>query len=386
MSKFFDTYDLVIGEKKPSPFLNEIDVFQDGTTPMYRDTDGKLWAMSGHSHMGHIGMFCGTCLDDLKHVYPIELNFCVGHAEHAFDSVRYPEGILPRGSIWPFGLYICPRTHRFFCWFHNETGWNGKGTAYDAFGLCDTPKFDSDFRHIGLMHSDDEGKNWTFDRWVLTGEQVALTELYNPGAGHVQGQKRGIIQLGSGDFCMYIEPDGEYIYVFYNIITLDITKDTTGDAWQSCDGYVARCRKRTDGTMGDFVKYYNGSFCEAGNLGKESVIIKDAWHPRVVYSVPEDMYIMTSKPILGYKRGLVPEEEGVSGKVVQISTSHDLVHWSDPEVVYKDGKVWGNHYNAMVPDDAVAQPNILTSNTFSILNNHNATDVDRYPVQLRKKP
>ena len=166
MKKFFDQYDLTIGERLRSPFLNENNIYQDGTTPMYRDIDGTLWAMSGHSHMGHIGMFSGKNLDDLTERWPISTNFCVGHAEYAFSGIRYPEGILPRGSIWPFGLYICPNTHRFFCWFHNETGWNGKGTAYDA--------------------------------------------------------------------------------------------------------YVARCRKREDGVMGDFVKYYDGAFCEAGNLAERA--------------------------------------------------------------------------------------------------------------------
>jgi len=72
-------------------------------------------------------------------------------------------------------------------------------------------------------------------------------------------------------------------------------------------------------------------------------------------------------------------------KVVQIATSKDLIHWSKPEIVYKDGMPWGNHYNAIVPDDTVSQPNILTSNRFSLLNNHNGTDVMRYPVELRRK-
>ena len=29
--------------------------------------------------------------------------------------------------------------------------------------------------------------------------------------------------------------------------------------------------------------------------------------------------------------------------------------------VYQNGKPWGNRYNAIVPDDAVNQPNILPS-------------------------
>ena len=53
--------------------MNKYGVYQDGTTPMYRDVDGRLWAMSGHSHMGEIAMFKGTTLDDIKKVVEISL-------------------------------------------------------------------------------------------------------------------------------------------------------------------------------------------------------------------------------------------------------------------------------------------------------------------------
>lgn len=381
--KFFTNYSLEIGQGEETPFLRKFDVFQDGTTPMYRDADGTLWAMSGHSHMGNIAVFSGTCLDDMAKRWDIKTNFCVGHCEYAFNGIRYPEGILPRGSIWPFGLYICPNTHRFFCWFHNETGWNGKGTSYDAFGLCNTPKFDSDFRHIGLMHSDDEGQNWTFDRWTLAGNEAAFTNLYNPGAGNAIGQDVAqLIRLGSGDFSVFISPEDDYIYLFYDIITQDLHESTIADVWKRCDVHVARCRKRTDGLMGDFVKYYDGSFCESGIFGRESVVLENAWHPRVVYSVPEKMYIMTSKPILSCKKHAQDAKE--LDNMVQISVSTDLVHWSAPEIVYQNGKPWGNHYNAIVSDDAAGQPSILTKNTFSLLTNHNATDVLRYRTTLTR--
>ncbi len=382
--RFFDCFELSIGQPVSTPFLREAGVYQDGTTPMYRDVDGTLWAISGHTHLGHIAMFSGTCLDDLQQQYPIQTNFGTGNANSAYAGVRYPEGILPRGSIWPFGLYICPNTHRFFCWFHNETGWAGDGTAYDAFGLCEKPNLDSDFRHIGLMHSDDEGKTWDFDRWVLTGAEVAFTTRYNPGAGKALGQAGDTVRFGSGDFSLFVEPEGEYIYLFYNIITMDLSKSTTQEAWQDCNVYVARCRKRADGVMGDFVKYYEGAFCEAGNFGRETAIVQDAWHPRVVYSQPLKMYIMTSKPIVAAFKGKFPQLDAKC-KVMQICTSADMVHWSTPEVVYQNGQPWGNHYNAIVPNDTVAQPNILTSNRFSILNNHNATDVLRYSARVVEK-
>jgi hypothetical protein len=233
------------------------------------------------------------------------------------------------------------------------------------------------------MHSDDEGKTWDFDRWVLTGEAPAFTSRYNPGAGKALGQQGDVIRFGSGDFCTYIEPEGEYIYILYNVLTMDLSKKTE-EVWQRCDVCIARCRKRYDGLMGDFVKYYNGAFCEAGNLGKESAILANVWHPRVVYSIPEGMYIMTSKPILSTMKG---EIEGLDrkGRVMQISTSQDMIHWSTPEIVYQNGAPWGNHYNAIVPNDTVNQPNILATNQFFILNNHNGTDVIQYPAELKHR-
>lgn len=370
MSDFLKSYRLSVGDPQSSPFVNAIDVYQDGTTPLYRDVDGRLWGMSGHSHAGHVGMFCGISLDDMKEVYPIHTNFCVGHAEYAFSGIRYPEGVKPRGSLWPFGLYICPVTHRFFCFFHNESGWNGKGTAYDSFGPCETPHFDSDFRHVGLMHSDDEGRNWVFDRWVLTAEKPCFTECYSPDAGLVKGQPAGKISLGSGDFSLFVEPDGDYMYLFYNIIRVDMDKGV----WDGCDVYVARTRKRTDGIMGDFVKYYDGAFCEAGNLGRETPVVLNAWHPRVTYFEKYGTYLMSASVIR-------PDTfAGVVEDVMVIRESRDLLSWSVPMTVEKDGVPFGNHYCAMVACKRDELPQSVSGDTFAVLLNHNGTDVVRYPA------
>lgn len=380
MENFFSTHKIEFGEMQKTPFDPENNIYQDGTTPMYRDQNGKLWAISGHTHVGDIAMFCGNSLDDIEKLYPIKTNFKTGNAEYAFSGIRYPEGIKPRGSIWPFGLYICPNTHRFFCWFHNETGWAGEGTAYDAYGPCEEPKFDTDFRHIGLMHSDDEGKTWDFDRWVMTGYEPSLTKLYNPNGDCMIGQQDDCVKFGCGDFSIFVEPDGDYIYLFYSKVTIDISAETNAQAWQKCEGCVARCLKRTDGTMGDFVKYYDGAFCEAGNLGRETAIMDDCWHPRVVYSEPYSLYIMTSKPTTAAKKGLI---KGIDKKrkVCQFCTSKDLINWSEPVIIKKDGIPFGNHYNAIVSDDN-CQPNILKTNEFSILCNHNATDVERFKAKI----
>ena len=375
-------FSIKLDEHKESPFQQKVGIFQDGTVPMYRDVDGKLWAIAGFSHMGHIGMFCGNTLDDMKQLYPINTNFCVGHADYAYSGVRYPEGVKARGSMWPFGLYICPNTHRFFCFFHNESAWNGKGTGYDAFGLNKRPNFDSDFRHIGLMHSDDEGKNWTFDRWVLTAEDPCFTEMYNPNDDCAIGQKRGEIKVGCGDFSCYVEPDGEYIYIFYDIIRMD----TERRVWLSCDCYVARTRKRTDGFMGDFVKYYNGSFCEAGNMGKESVLVPNVWHPRVSFSKKYGKYIMVGSPLSENVESIL-QSTFLAGRVANIlewRTSDDMIHWSEPRRISYEGKDFGAHYMALIDDAPDTEPHIVKDHEFSFLICNTNKDVERYTAHFEE--
>ncbi|MBE5742904.1 MAG: hypothetical protein E7360_06300 [Clostridiales bacterium] len=363
---------IIIGEKYSTEFVNANGVYQDGTVPFCRDKSGKLWAMGGHSHMGDIAMFSGKDFTDMKLVYPITLNFCVGHADYAFDKVRYPEGVKARGSVWPFGLYICPKTNRFFCFFHNETGWNGKGTAYDSIGYCETPHFDSDFRHIGLMHSDDEGQTWTFDRWVVTAEDVCFTERFNPDAGVVRGQKEGVISLGSGDFTFFDDVNGDYIYLIYNIIKVDMLNGV----WKSCNTFVARSRKRDDGVMGDFVKYYNGSFCEAGNFGKESPIVENSWHSRVIYSKELGVYIMASSPIV------VDNPKIIVADYLQLRTSPNLYEWSQPLDVEKDGKKFGSHYHGLLSYHGEGDANSYSGNKFTLLVGHNGVDVVAYDVEI----
>lgn len=378
MSNFLQTHTLKIGEKKETPLKRSAGIAQDGTTPMCRDSNGKLWAMSGHSHIGHIGIFKGSSVSDLEEVWQAQTNFCVGHADFAFSGVRYPDGTKARGSIWPFGLYICPKTHRFFCFFHNETGWNGKGTAYDAYGYCDTPHYDFDFRHIGLMHSDDEGKNWTFDRWVLTANEPAFTQIFKPEeAGVAIGQAAGEMKMGSGDFTLFVNPNDEYMYLVYNIARVN----TDECEWKSLDTYIARTRKRDDGIMGDFVKLYNGEWCEAGNFGKESIIANNAWHSKIVYLEKYGIYLMTSS-----RFGIKDDGKFGSTLKVDLRTSEDLVHWSEPVggVMY-EGKEFGNHYVALFPTDSEGDIGVIKGDECCFLTNHNATDVIRYDTLIVEK-
>ena len=372
MENILKKYKIGIGKGSKTVFSNENDIYQDGTLPMYRDSDGTLWAISGHTHVGHIGVFKGSCFSDLREAYPAHTNFHTGKAGAAFDGIKYPEGILSRGSVWPMGLYICPRTHRFFCFFHNETGWNGQGSGYDSWGLCEKPRFDSDFRHIGLMYSDDEGRTWDFSRWVVTSQQVCFSERYNPDKINVIGQRGKTISLGSGDFTLFVNRKDGFLYLIYNILTIE--KDT-GNA-KRCDAYYARSRIRTDGTMGDFVKYYNGSFCEAGNLGKETAIVKNSWHSRVVFSKKLNAYLMASSPIVPDCRTTIVAD------YLEFRTSRDLLSWSEPVCVEKDGKKFGGHYHGLLSFHAEGAPQIVEGEEFTLTLGSNGTDVVAYDFKM----
>lgn len=378
MENVLKQYRYKIGPKQTTPFCAKNNIYQDGTTPVFRDTDGKLWAISGHSHVGEIAMFCGTNMHNLKKQYPIKTNFMVGAAKKAFNGIKYPEGIDSRGSVWPFGLYICPKTHRFFAFFHNETGWAGQKTAYDAIGLCETPYLDSDFRHIGLMHSDDEGRTWSFDRWVLSAETVCFSQKYNPNQDVMIGQPLPSIRLGSGDFSMYIDED--YLYIFYNIIQVNLKSKIT----EKIDVYVARSRRREDGVIGDFVKYYNGAFCEAGNFGKETPIVLDAWHAKVNKLVDAHCYVMSSTKKV--KDGTYNPNDGSSviERQIQLRVSLDLISWSEPFELKNQQEKFGDHYCAFYSSND-HDCHDITGNKLILQLNGNGTDVFSYDVEILKK-
>ena len=371
---FLSTHRFVVGEDSETQFKRAEGIRQDGTMAMYRDADGRLFAIAGHTNSGHVAMFAGQTQEDLKELYPIDLCFGDGHASYAFSGIRYPEGIKPRGCIWPFGLYICPVTHRFFCFFHNETAWKGRGSGYDAFGYCSKPAFDSDFRHVGLMHSDDEGRSWVFDRWVLTAETVCFTRDFNPEGDGKLGQPMGAISFGSGDFSIYVEPDGEYIYLFYNMIKADTHKR----CWTNCDIYVARTRKRFDGVMGDFVKFYDGAFCEAGNLGKETPVALGGWHPKVVYLKKYKKFLMSSSHTHPKPNG------GMVHPIMELRESDDLLHWSEPIRLSRGGEDFGGHYAGFYSCGDEGQPFVIDEDTLVVLRNGNGTDVTRCYAKIEE--
>ena len=92
MDNILKQYKFNIYNERLSNFTNSNGVWQDGTTPVCRDKNGKLWAISGHSHSGSIAMYSGTNMSNLKQLYFIKTDFEVGKAGVAFNNIKYPKG------------------------------------------------------------------------------------------------------------------------------------------------------------------------------------------------------------------------------------------------------------------------------------------------------
>ena len=133
-----------------------------------------------------------------------------------------------------------------------------------------------------------------------------------------------------------------------------------------------------NGLIGDFVKYYNGSFSTAGNLGKESPILKNVWHARVAYMEKEGFYLLSGVKI---KRNRKEVAEAFTDTAVYYTSKDGILNWSEPIQLKHDGKIFGNHYVAVFSDDEKLDENVIGNRPLFYLN-HNATVVVAYPFEL----
>ena len=74
----------------------------------------------------------------------------------------------------------------------------------------------------------------------------------------------------------------------------------------------------------------------------------------------------------------------VSDKM-ELRVSKDMLAWSEPIPVFKDGKEWGNHYIALCNREKTGQPFFIEGTKACILSNHNATDVLYHDIEFIKK-
>lgn len=307
-----------IGGAEPTPINAANDIRPDCVPALCRDGDGALWAIAGHSGYGKLGVFKGPTADRLEKQYDAALDFVTGAAGPAFNASHYPDGPRARGEVWATGLWIAPpdatrHPGRFYALFHNETGWGAGDTGYTAFAQ---EEGEPDFRHIGLMHSDDRGRTWRFQGWIITAAEPCYTTQFRPDGLTTGGQPAGVINLGAGDLSVFHQPDERMLYCFYTMIRYDMgTRQVVSD-----EVFVARAEVLATGELGDFRKYHAGQFSTPGNGGAGTAVMRDGMEPCVAFHRPSRRYLLTtcSRAFWG------------KGPSLQVSYSEDLTNWSPP--------------------------------------------------------
>lgn len=361
-----------IGKGVDTPISAHNGVRPDCVPALCRDGEGFLWAIAGHSGYGRIGVFKGETADSLVKMYDAKLCFAFGTAGEAFGGAdnRYPDGPLPRGEIWATGLWIVPETAtvypgRFYALVHNETGWGAGSTGYTAYAQ---ETGEPDFRHIGLMHSDDQGQHWHFDGWVITAEKPCYTTAFRPDGIQTGGQPEGVIGLGAGDLSVFYHPQEKMLYCFYSMIQYDMADRSV----VSDEVFVARAEVLETGELGKFTKYHNGSFSAPGNQGPEDPVMAGGAEPCVAFHKPSGQYLLTT-----YNRAYWG-----SGPTLQVCFSDDLVRWTDPIRCVEAHDELSMPYYGLAGRDMWEAHNFL-SDEFDLLVCSNNTDIKVHRVKTQ---
>jgi hypothetical protein len=340
-------------------FINANKVWQDGGLAFRRDSEGTVWALLGHTNKGGVTLWKGTGIDEMEMVGPVTYNFKIGLAGEAFNGTHYPSGPLSRGQLWPMGLWIDKGTGRFYCYIHNETGW---GAAESAYTVHRQERGEPDFRNIGLMSSGDKGLSWDFEGWIIADEAVSYSEEYRPDGITEGGQKLDNICLGSGDFSMFANEKDGYLYIYYSQLCYSFVEGVKPSRPSAV--CVARAPMETNGMPGSWMKYYDGSFSQPGQMGKADIVFTGLW-PCVTYNTYLKKYIAT----------------GTNGTIVA-GLSDDLVHWTDIKNIATDRDDIKNPYYTMIDPTGNADLQV-TGKTFRVYTEHNGTDVRQFDVTIK---
>ena len=352
----------LVSASSVSQFTNANGVWQDGMLGLSRDGQGNLWALVGHTGIGELSVWEGSTVDDLERKYFVKYNFELGQAGKAFDGIAYPDGPRSRGWIWPFALWVDTRDGKFYAYIHNETGWGAAETSYGALGRNEG---EPDFRHIGLMVSGDRGQTWDFKGWIITSHEPAWTNRYRPDRMK-GGQDTDVVLLGAGDHSLFVNSRDGYMYIFYGQTAHDLKTNSARRDYV----YVARAPIESKGLPGEWQKYFEGSFSEPGNMGKETAVLEGGAEPNVAYDTYLRKYLLTT-----YSRSLWHSKLGAC----QISFSDDLVHWTKAVPLAPDRGDLSMPYFTMSNMDASGPTNVL-GRVFRLFAGSNGTDVKKAAV------
>lgn len=168
---------------------------------------------------------------------------------------------------------------------------------------------------IGVAESDDKGISWTKKGQVI--KSAKPKEWADWGTQSIRG---------AGSPAAVIDPSGRYVFLYYTAFS-----GMTG-------GYAQICMARSELSKGpplpgNWEKFYNGTFSEAGIGGKETAIVDShaehaaTLNAHVIYSNRLKEYILTFNVnrLAEVDGGLPPTKSGI-----YIELSDDGIKWPGP--------------------------------------------------------
>ncbi|MHB9033502.1 MAG: hypothetical protein ACYC6L_10680 [Anaerolineae bacterium] len=346
-----------ISPSRDTRWTNANGVCHDSMIAMGRDRSWRLWALFGHTRVGGITLWNGTSVDDLAKLGHVRFNFELGEAGFAFDGVPYPDGVSSRGGLWCMGLWIDHKDDTFYCYIHNETGWGAGATSYTARGYQEG---EPDFRHLGVIVSHDYGKSWDFGGWIISSPEPSWTTAFQL-EGMTGGQDPDKFSLGAGDMTLFVNDEDQHLYIYF----------TKGGA-NGTHVYCAKAPMASNGLPGSWLKYYNGSFSEPGNLGQETPVCRNACEPCVVYSTHLKQYLLSS-----YNGKLWHSGQGAC----QIAFSSDPVHFGEPIPLDPNRKDLSYPYFTMCNANTSGNLTVV-GQTYRLIYEGNGTDLHQVDVTV----
>jgi hypothetical protein len=182
------------------------------------------------------------------------------------------------------------------------------------------------------------------------------------------GQESNIVFLGAGDSSLFVNPQDGYMYIFYTQMSWNMKTETVLMDYI----HVARASVDSKGVPGTWKKYFEGSFSEPGNMGRESAVLENGAEPCVAYDIYLKKYLMTT-----YRRSYIDAKKGAC----QVSVSSDLVHWAKPEPLALDRHDLSMPYFTIFNANPLEPHNII-GQVFGMFAGSNGTDVRKVTLTI----
>ncbi|MET7757761.1 RICIN domain-containing protein [Streptomyces sp. NPDC005389] len=252
----------------------------------YIDKDGTFYfqqslALYGASDARKWEFYTGTNLDTATRssaisdaVNPANSNdrnndttWRCNHSPTGLESTFAPTGsrYAQRNYCDLAGVWVDPDTGDWYGLVHNE---------FTPQPFADGVHFDA----IDYAVSKDQGRTWSIKDHVLTSP-------YSTARGDTTAFPKGTYDYGDGDQRLFVDTASGYFYVFYGSRIVN-----KGGGWGTFYSHVARAPIAGKMAPASWKKWYNGSWSQPGEGGKESNMVPVTPSSTTGYTAPDKEY------------------------------------------------------------------------------------------------